>query len=67
MKIWIDILTPKQAMFFKPLIEKLDKNHDLFLSSRDFHETIETINLLKINANIFGEYGQTSLENKLIN
>ena len=68
MKIWIDILTPKQAMFFKPLIEKLeDKNNDLFISSRAFHETIATINLLKINANIFGEYGQTSLESKLIN
>ena len=49
MKIWIDILTPKQAMFFKPLIEKLEnKNNDLFISSRAFHETIATINLLKI-------------------
>ena len=54
MKIWIDILTPKQAMFFKPLIEKLeDKNNDLFISSRAFHETIATIKLLKIKFDFF--------------
>ncbi|NOS62184.1 MAG: lipid-A-disaccharide synthase, partial [Nitrosarchaeum sp.] len=29
MKIWIDILTPKQLLFSEPMIEKLRKKHNV--------------------------------------
>ena len=28
MKVWIDILTPKQTLFFEPLIEALQERGD---------------------------------------
>jgi len=38
LKIWIDILTPKQLLFSEPIIEKLSKKHDLLCTSRDYDE-----------------------------
>ncbi|MEM3383429.1 MAG: hypothetical protein QXL52_01985 [Nitrososphaerales archaeon] len=39
MRIWIDILTPKQALFFKPLIiEELEKRDVVLSTSRLYKE-----------------------------
>ncbi|NNL57968.1 MAG: lipid-A-disaccharide synthase, partial [Nitrosopumilus sp.] len=36
MKIWIDILTPKQLLFSEPIIEKLGKKLNILCTSRDY-------------------------------
>ncbi|MGB1878009.1 MAG: lipid-A-disaccharide synthase, partial [Nitrosopumilus sp.] len=35
MKIWIDILTPKQLLFSEPIIEKLGQKHKILCTSRE--------------------------------
>ena len=38
-KIWIDIITPKQVMFFNRFIKILqEKNYKLLVPSRDYYE-----------------------------
>ena len=38
LKIWIDILTPKQLLFSEPIVERLGKKHDLLCTSREYDE-----------------------------
>jgi len=65
--ILIDILTPKQALFFCKLAEKLqDRGYNVHLTSRNYDETIQILERNKKNAKIIGEYGKT-LQEKLLN
>ena len=64
--ILIDILTPKQALFFCKLAEKLqDRGYNIHLTSRNYDETIQILKRNKKNAKIIGEYGKT-LQEKLL-
>ena len=65
MKIWIDILTPKQVVFFEPLIKKLTKNHELICTSRDYREATELAKIRKCNLKIVGKFGGANKDDKL--
>ena len=65
MKIWIDILTPKQLLFFEPIIEKLEKNHEILCTSRKYEETMKLAKIRDFDLIFIGEYGldkKTKLE-----
>ena len=47
LKIWIDILTPKQLLFSEPIIEKLGQKHEILSTSREYNEVSK---LAKISA-----------------
>lgn len=65
-KIWIDITTPKQVMFFRPLIKKLrEKNYNLFVTSRDYYELNEMLANYEVEVHFFGKHGGKTLEGKL--
>ncbi|MGC9165301.1 MAG: DUF354 domain-containing protein [Thermoprotei archaeon] len=67
MRIWIDILTPKYVLFFKPLIWRLKKNgHDVLITSREYRETVELLRIKGVDALIIGKYGGETLKGKLI-
>jgi len=66
LKIWIDILTPKQLVFFEPLIKKLGKNHELLCTSRDYGEATELAKIRKLNVMIVGRYGGGEKAGKLL-
>lgn len=67
MKIWFDILTPKQIMFFTPLINILkSQNHDIFCTSRNYREANDLAKLHGIDLLIVGSHGGADLYNKLI-
>ncbi|MEM3832346.1 MAG: DUF354 domain-containing protein [Thermoprotei archaeon] len=67
MKIWIDILTPKYVLFFKPLVQRLKKSgHDVLITSREYRETVELLKIKNIDAIIIGKYGGETLKGKLI-
>ncbi len=67
MKLLIDILTPKQALFLGELSKRLEANgHTVYVTSRKFNETLQMIERKNIHAEIIGEYGKTKYE-KLIN
>ncbi len=70
MKIWIDVLTPKQVLFFQGIAEELKKlNHEVFFTTRRFRETIrlaEKYLYPNFTVKCIGEYGGKKLVNKLI-
>ena len=57
MKIWIDILTPKQLLFSEPIIEKLGKNHDLLCTSRDYEEVSKLAKIRNFDLIFVGKHG----------
>lgn len=64
MKIWIDILTPKQLLFAEPIVERFGKKHKILCTSRDYEVSklakIRHFSLVKI-----GRHGGESNLGKL--
>ncbi|MBC8516950.1 MAG: DUF354 domain-containing protein [Nitrosopumilus sp.] len=65
MKIWIDILTPKQLLFSEPIIEKLGKKHDLLCTSRDYDEVSKLAKIRDFDLVFVGKHGGGNKESKL--
>ena len=66
MKIWIDILTPKQALFFAPLIHDLNKRgHEVILTTRQHPEAEAVLYMLDLDAKVVGRHGGGTLAGKL--
>ena len=65
MKIWIDILTPKQLLFSEPIIEKLGKKHDLLCTSRDYEEVSKLAKIRDFDLVFVGKHGGGDKESKL--
>ena len=63
MKIWIDFTNTPHVHFFKPIINHLKKNHELFFTSRNFAETEK---LLKMNGILASSYGKHYGNNKVM-
>src|SRR3989344_1830411 len=64
-KIWIEILTPKQVMMFGRLAKALEKEHELLITTREYKETNELLELKGVGANCLGKHGGRTLEGKL--
>lgn len=65
MKIWIDILTPKQLLFSEPIVEKLGKKHDLLCTSRDYEEVSKLAKMRGFDLVFVGKHGGGAKEAKL--
>ncbi len=66
MKVFIDILTPKQCMFFSKLSERLKKDgHQVFQTTREYREVIQLLNMKGIKAQVVGKHGGKTLSGKL--
>ncbi len=66
MKIAIDILTPKQCMFFSKLSTNLEsRGHKVLRTTRKYREVNQLLALKGINAKIVGEHGGEKLADKL--
>ena len=57
MKIWIDILTPKQLLFSEPIIEKLRKKHNILCTSRDYNEVSKLAKIRDFDLVFVGKHG----------
>ena len=57
MKIWIDILTPKQLLFSEPIIEKLGKKHNILCTSRDYDEVSKLAKIRNFDLIFVGKHG----------
>jgi predicted glycosyltransferase len=67
LKICIDILTPKQVLFFKSLVEELKKNgYDVTCTSRFYRELNLIEDKIGLDTIKVGTYGGSSLYGKLI-
>jgi uncharacterized protein len=66
MKVWLDILTPKQVMFFKPLVDSLViSGHDVLSTSRDYREATELARIKNLEIRVVGKHGGESKYDKL--
>ena len=65
MKIWFDILTPKQLLFFEPMIRRFQKNHHVILTSRNYREVSQLAKLRKLNLKSVGKHGGVEKFDKL--
>jgi predicted glycosyltransferase len=65
LKIWIDILTPKQLLFSEPIVEKLGKKHDLLCTSREYEEVSKLAKIRDFDLVFVGKHGGGDRETKL--
>lgn len=66
MKVFIDILTPKQGMLFSKLSTRLRENgHSIFEVTREYREVTQLLSLKGIKALVVGKHGGENLSSKL--
>jgi predicted glycosyltransferase len=66
MKVLIDILTPKQCLFFGRLKEYLEERGDeVLLTAREHREVLGLLKLMGMEATVVGRYGGGTLRGKL--
>lgn len=66
LKIWFDILTPKQVMFFRRAISVLrSSGHDVLCTSRHYREAVELAKIKKLDLTIVGSHGGADRYEKL--
>ncbi len=66
MKIWFDILTPKQYLFFEYFIQKIRKRHKIFVTSRKYHQVNDIVKFGSINPILVGKHGGGKKSNKMM-
>ena len=65
MKIWIDILTPKQLLFSESIIAKFGKKHKILCTSREYNEVTKLAKIRHFNLILVGKHGGANNESKL--
>ena len=65
MKIWIDVLTPKQLLFSELLIEKLSKRHKILCTSRSYDEVLKLAKIRDFKLISIGSHGGLEKSSKL--
>lgn len=65
MKIWFDILTPKQVLFFEPMIKQLQKSNEVFCTARNYREVTELAKIRKMKLVMIGKHGGSLKADKL--
>jgi len=65
LKIWIDILTPKQLLFSEPMIEKLRKKHNVLCTSRSYDEVSKLAKIRNFDLVCVGKHGGSEKYGKL--
>ncbi len=67
MRVWIDILTPKQTLFFAPLYDLLKQSgHDVMVTTRVYREAQQALRLKRIPHSVVGRHGGGDSFNKLV-
>ena len=64
MKIWIDILTPKQLLFSEVIIKKLGKKYNFLCTSRRYEEVSKLAKIRNFDLKFIGKYGGGTKEGK---
>ncbi|HZY46994.1 MAG TPA: DUF354 domain-containing protein, partial [Candidatus Bathyarchaeia archaeon] len=67
MKVWIEVLTPKQALFFEPLSRALNgEGHETLITTRVYREAEQTLKLKKLRFSVVGSHGGGTAMGKLL-
>ena len=65
LKIWFDILTPKQLLFFEPMIKKLRKSNQVLCTSRHYREVVGLAKIRNMRLVLAGKHGGAEKSDKL--
>ena len=65
MKIWFDVLTPKQLLFFEPMIKRMKKNHTVLCTSRNYQQVTQLSKIRGLKLIIVGKHGGSKRHDKL--
>ncbi len=65
MKIWIDVLTPKQLLFLEPIMKNLGKKHKILCTTRRYREVDHLIKIRKLKIQTIGKHGGSNNSDKL--
>ena len=65
LKIWFDILTPKQLLFFESLIRRLQKSNKLLCTSRNYREVTDLARIRGMKLIFVGKHGGADRSGKL--
>lgn len=67
MDVWVDILTPKQALYFWPVVEKLrEKGYEVLVTARRYEQLDWLISRINLDIKVIGEFGGETLYGKLL-
>jgi len=68
MSIWIDLANAPHVAFFLPIIAELKRRgHAVYISIRDFNQTVEIARLNGLDGTVIGKHGGKSSLGKMLN
>lgn len=65
LRIWFDVLTPKEVLFFESMIARLKVKHKILCTSRDYREVNELARIRRQRMQVVGRHGGATLAGKL--
>lgn len=65
LRIWFDVLTPKQVVFFEPMISRLRRRHEVLCTSRRYREAAALARLRGLDMEQVGRHGGAGRAPKL--
>lgn len=66
LRVFMDILTPKQCMLFSLLSERLERaGHEVLRTTRQYQEVVQLLRLKGVDAEVVGRHGGGALLGKL--
>jgi hypothetical protein len=66
-RIWIDMTAPAHVLVFRPVIERLKaRGHDVTVTARDYAQTLELLQMQRIDHFAFGRHGGASQAQKAL-
>ena len=65
LKIWLDVLTPKQLLFFESMIKRIKKNQTVLCTSRNYDQVTQLAKIRNLRLVIIGKHGGSKRHDKL--
>jgi uncharacterized protein len=65
MRIWIDLATPPQVIFFRPILNCLNRRgHEILITAQDYAQTIPLVERYELPADRIGRHGGNGIRRK---
>ena len=65
LKIWFDVITPKDILFFEPMIKRLSEKNNVMTTTRNYREAVGLAKVRDMRMRVVGRHGGGSLIGKL--
>lgn len=65
LNIWFDVITPKDILFFEPMIKRLSEKNRVMITTRDYREAVGLAKVRGMRMKVVGRHGGGTLIGKL--